>query len=184
MNPQGSCRNKVSKGLNASYWPRGMSSTSPRDSLFLLSAISCQFSPVSPQACLRRDGRPPPVHAERKLCTLTAGPKGLPLSETGQAPNLHGHVRSLWRRCPFLLERDFSRSYAKRTARRNAWPRTGRDEWLQVFGAVSRRDCNPEPQGTSIGSLVLLNLSSSMSGHSITSRPSWDLRQYPTFTYA
>src|SRR5258708_40138917 len=39
MHPQGSCRNKVSKGLNASYWPRGMSSTSPRDSLFVCDRV-------------------------------------------------------------------------------------------------------------------------------------------------
>ena len=31
--PQGSCKNKVSKGLNASYWPRRMNPTSPRDSI-------------------------------------------------------------------------------------------------------------------------------------------------------
>src|SRR5260370_5887005 len=47
INPQGSCRNKVSKGLNASYWPRGMSSTSPRDSLFVWTALSCQLSALS-----------------------------------------------------------------------------------------------------------------------------------------
>src|ERR1700694_544657 len=49
MHPQGSCRNKVSKGLNASYWPRGMSSTSPRDSLFMWTALSSQLSALSSQ---------------------------------------------------------------------------------------------------------------------------------------
>src|SRR5208282_2524472 len=40
MNPQGSCRNKVSKGLNASYWPRRMNPTSPRDSLFVCEVLT------------------------------------------------------------------------------------------------------------------------------------------------
>ena len=38
-NPQGRFLSEVSKGLNASYWPRGMSSTSPRDSLFFAWAV-------------------------------------------------------------------------------------------------------------------------------------------------
>jgi len=62
MHPQGSCRNKVSKGLNASYWPRGMSSTSPRDSYFWAIALSRRSSALTLFRDLRCPGdvgRPP-----------------------------------------------------------------------------------------------------------------------------